>query len=301
MHEFVRVGYPNNKPDRYRFGCVPYVYDIGKYQVTNADWCAFLNAVGKERSFALKLYHKDMSSGILGGIDLIFPNRQPPTATPQPLAFACKPGWERKPVVYVRFTDACRYCNWLQTGDTEKGAYDFSGEYPKRICGAKFFLPTNDEWYKAAYFDGRRYWEYPTGDELPRMDQANFERGDELAKGPPFYFADVDEYADSPSPCGAVQMGGNAWEMLEQVWMDAHGRPQNQYRGGSFGYTETGLSRQNCDSAPYNGRCYVFGFRLAQCETGFVPLRRPFKYDIISAIIKCLSLAKKVGRKLLLR
>jgi formylglycine-generating enzyme required for sulfatase activity len=173
-----------------------------------------------------------------------------------------------------------RYCNWRQTGDTESGAYDLTARPPRRLVGARYFLPTDDEWYKAAYFDTRanRYWLYPTcSNDLPSQDAANYEKGEAFAKGPPYYLADVDDYADTPSPWGVVQMGGNAWEYLEDTWM-INGQLANKLRGGSFGYTETGLASTNTDAGKYDRRCYVFGARLAHSPDGWHPVKKPFKY-----------------------
>jgi len=292
----VTIADANNRPDQNGIGGVPYVYELAKCQLTNAEWCEFLNAVGYGKAIVLKLYHKDMTSGILGGIG-IEEGRESSSSSrkefadstvnlnlqPQP-SFTSKPGWERKPVVYIRYVDVCRYCNWLSSGDTERGSYDMTQEVPHRLPGATYFIPSNSEWYKAAYWRDGRYVNYPTGDELPTLDQANFERGDDLSVGPPYYFADVDDFADSATPDGVVQMGGNAWEMLEDVSRNGAGRLQCHYRGGSFGYTETGLSRQNCDTAPYNGRCYVFGVRIARKLDGWQPMAMPVRYRMLLLI-----------------
>ena len=259
---------------------------------------------------SLGLWHKDMGTGVLGGIDE---------------DFTVKPGWEKKPVVYVDYVSVCRYCNWLMTGDTEKGAYDLSVTPPRRLKGATYFLPTDDEWYKAAYYDCSivrlfglfdwkrgKYWKYPTrSDEIPTQDQANFERGDclsPLALTPQsnnqttkqsnnsyYYLADVDAYADSPSPCGALQMGGNAWEFLEDVKKvrgeGEQWRLVNTLRGGSFGYTETGLDKSNRDETPYGSRCYVFGARIARKLDGWQPRSVPLWFRVE-------LLARKVMRRL---
>ena len=73
----------------------------------------------------------------------------------------------------------------------------------------------------------------------------------------------------------------------------------NTYRGGSFGYTETGLSKFNCDTAPYNGRCYVFGARIARMESGWRPRRLPVQYDIMQKIYCSLRMCKRRMQKML--
>lgn len=144
-----------------------------------------------------------------------------------------------------------------------------------------------------------------------------------LAEGPPYYFADVDAYEDSPSPWGVIQMGGNAWEMLENVRGEGCEKKcegcekgegcekceggercercekrENTYRGGSFGYTETGLSKMNIDTSPYGSRCYVFGARIARITLGWRPQRLPFRYGIMQQVYCALRACKRWGRKM---
>ena len=322
---FVKVSGANNCPDRNGRGCVPYEYEIAKCAISNEDWCGFLNAVG-EKAVELGLWHKDMETGVLGGIVRSLTSGKDSAS---PLRFAVKPGWEKKPVTYVTYTGVMRYCNWLMTGDTEKGAYDLAATPPRRLEGAKYFLPTDDEWYKAAYYDcsivrlfglldwliGKGgYWKYPTrSNVIPLQDQANFERDDHFSplaltpqsnqpSKPPnfqtsfFYLADVDAYADSPSPCGAVQMGGNVWEFLEDCFQNPLG---NKLRGGSFGYTETGLSATNVDFGKYDKRCYVFGARICRMKDGWHPCAKPFRYVIIQRARRTFQRCKSCVKRLL--
>lgn len=268
--QWISIRDAGNPPDKTGRGCVPYVYEMARCQLSNADWCKFLNAVGEEGVSRYRLFHKDMQSGVLGGIE-------------REGGYLPKSGWERKPVVYVDYPSLLRYCNWLQTGNTEQGAYDLSSMPPRRLEGARFALPTADEWYKAAYWDSRkrRYFRYPTGkDDLPEQTEANYQRGDLLAVGPPFYYADVDSQNFSSTPSGVLQMGGNAWEFLEDVWKGYSLAPENTLRGGSFGYTETGLDKYNTDVCPYGGRTYVFGARIVHFPEGWRPARMPVRYAL---------------------
>lgn len=64
----------------------------------------------------------------------------------------------------MSYFDALRFVNWLHNGqgdgDTETGAYTLLGGTPTpsnelvgRNPGAQIFLPTDAEWYKAAFYD----------------------------------------------------------------------------------------------------------------------------------------------------
>ena len=84
------------------------------------------------------------------------------------------------PLYWVSWLDAARFCNWLQNGQptgsegtatTETGAYTLNGDMSatgteKRDPNAKYFIPSENEWYKAAYYESggtnAGYWAYPT-------------------------------------------------------------------------------------------------------------------------------------------
>src|SRR4051794_38052745 len=50
------------------FGAIGHDYKIGKYDVTNAQYAAFLNAVDPTGANTLALYNSNMASGNQGGI-----------------------------------------------------------------------------------------------------------------------------------------------------------------------------------------------------------------------------------------
>src|SRR5690606_22102773 len=101
--------------------------------------------------------------------------------------YTVKENFGNKPVNYVSYWDACRFCNWLHNGKptgaqdtttTEDGAYDLreitaiENNTVTRKPGARYFIPTQDEWHKAAYFQprqtGGRYFRMGTrSNELP--------------------------------------------------------------------------------------------------------------------------------------
>jgi len=64
------------------------------------------------------------------------------------------------PAYYVSWNEAVKYCNWLTSGNAYLGAYTHSGGSFTGIdrtgaistYGTVYVLPTEDEWYKAAYW-----------------------------------------------------------------------------------------------------------------------------------------------------
>ena len=182
--EMVTVGNPGNGNDpedgdindldaKQNFGAVAAAFQIGKYEVTNAQYAAFLNAVAAADPNGL--FDARMESNSRGGIDQF-------GASPN-FRYAVRAGMGDKPVIYVDFWDCCRFCNWMHNGmpsgdqddtTTEDGAYTLLSTNPTndtvdRNPGAKFHLPTEDQWYKAAYHqpaaaggDTDDYWLYPT-------------------------------------------------------------------------------------------------------------------------------------------
>ena len=78
-----------------------------------------------------------------------------------------------KPVNFVSWFDAARVSNWYQNGatsssSTETGAYTLGGGLvpPFVNANATFYIPTEEQWYKAAYYKGggtnAGYWDYAT-------------------------------------------------------------------------------------------------------------------------------------------
>jgi hypothetical protein len=76
------------------------------------------------------------------------------------------------PTNNVSWYEVAQFCNWLTSGDKSKGVYQFSGNNanPGNFLGINrisaqttygkiYAIPTEDEWYKAAYFkpDGSGY------------------------------------------------------------------------------------------------------------------------------------------------
>lgn len=215
--DFVTIGNANNAGDTragvnpYGCGAVGYNYRIGKYEVTNAQWNAFTAAAGAP-------------TGNNNGYNLpaYFTGAQQPTND-------------------VSWYEAIQFCNYLTSGDKSKGAYLFSGNNTnpgyfsgvdrtaaQTTYGAIYVLPTEDEWYKAAYHknDGvtGNYWVYPTeSNDVPSNDLINPDPGNNAnfylqgyTIGAPDYLTNVGEFENSASAYGTFDQGGNVWELTER-------------------------------------------------------------------------------------
>jgi formylglycine-generating enzyme required for sulfatase activity len=201
--ETVIIGHPANPSDQLStfnnqdnllFGSVPYAYRIGKYEVTNDQYVEFLNKVAA--SDPHQLYNILMDGGAWGGISR--------SGVSGAFSYAVRPNMGDKPVNFVSFWDAARFVNWLHNGQptsaenglaTEYGAYNLGdvtnpgNESVRRSAGARWFLPTENEWYKAAYFDPRdeaqggptgndHYWNFATRNDVPPIPAKAATNGD---------------------------------------------------------------------------------------------------------------------------
>ena len=234
----VPVGNPGNEADGTTFGAVAYAYRIGKYEVTNAQYCEFLNAVARTDTCGL---YKAGMAGEYGGITR--------SGASGKYTYAVKDGMGSKPVGSVSWYDALRYANWLTNGRgkgaTETGSYTFTRQggrwkvtMPDHAALAarkvtQWVLASENEWYKAAYYDpgkpgGAGYWVYATkSDKAPascyppgKAPAANYNIS---------VVTDVGAYRDSASAYGTFDQNGNMWE-----WNETQGGGKCGVRGGSF-------------------------------------------------------------------
>ncbi|EIP98127.1 PEP-CTERM putative exosortase interaction domain-containing protein [Opitutaceae bacterium TAV1] len=282
----VTVGNINNAPDSSGYGAVSYEYQIGKYEVTNTQYAAFLNAVSSGAN-PLSLYNSNMSSNAYGGI------------TYAGGSYTVKAGYENKPVNYVSFYDAMRFTNWLTTGNTETGVYNLLGGTATpsngtsvtrtldQIPGTLWAIASEDEWYKAAYYKGggtdAGYWLYPTqSDTLPTQSEANYYNGGYANANGPLgngdRISDVGSYGLVTGAYGTFDQAGNMYEWNDTI-ISGNARV---VRGGSFGPgTDVASSaRYNSDPALeyYNG-----GFRVVALSS-LAPVPEPATYAALAGL-----------------
>jgi len=243
-------------------GAVNYGYDIGTYEVTNAQYVEFLNA--KAKSDPLGLYDTSMLGVInRGGVSGSY-------------TYEAASGWENRPVSSVTWYDAVRFANWMNNGQggasTETGSYTLVGgtatpsnaSSVARTIGATIVLPSENEWYKAAYYDASSssYFDYPAGSDTPTTcasptstpNTANCFR----FTPPALRALNVGSYPGSPSPYGTFDQGGNASEWNETAYFGWRG-----IRGGSSGDQPLVLGAAHSESTPADHAAGYIGFRLA--------------------------------------
>jgi formylglycine-generating enzyme required for sulfatase activity len=223
------VGNPNNLADETGYGSVPYTYRIGTYEVTNEEYCEFLNAV--ESSSRYGLYRWQMKKKASGGIER--------GGDETNYTYSVKAGMARKPAVLMNWYETLRFCNWLSNGkgggSVDTGPYTFTNDFgivtikmPDHAALAagkktRWVLASENEWYKSAYYDpgkpgGAGYWPYPVkGASVPKAN---------LGSEAPSM---VGRFRQSPSAYGTFDQGGNVWE-----WNETRQSGNCGVRGGSF-------------------------------------------------------------------
>jgi formylglycine-generating enzyme required for sulfatase activity len=318
--DWVTVGDPGNAADTTGFGAVSGEFQIGKYEVTIQQYTDFLNAVAKSDPYSL--WSPGMTTGTTtAGISRAGSSGSytysvigPAGATP---AGANSPG--NRPISFVTWFDAARFTNWMNNGQlsgtagaasAETGAYALNGVTTGTAIapnpGAQYYLPTADQWYKAAYYKGggtnAGYWAYPTqSDTAPGnvigsgTNQANYlvDIGDNngilsVTQLPYFngytptqnYLTNVGAFTNSPGPYGTFDMAGNVMEWIDYT---VNGGTTVGVRGGNWVdpsiYLESDFPGAMNPSYDEEG---LIGFRLA---TAVVP--EPSTYAMALAGLAC--------------
>lgn len=331
----VVVGDPVNPADPLNSGSIPgigsvrYEYRIGKYEVTNSQYAFFLNAVAASDPYGL--YNTAMDSS---GLGVYADGGITRSGSPGTYTYAVKPGYANMPVVHVSFWDAARFANWLGTGTTEGrtapaspllpgAAYDtnfvVSPAYAAgdRLDEAAVFLPSENEWYKAAYYHpqsaggpGDNYWLYATRSDtqptsrtpaaFPNSVNHYFDDGVAnginggyaVTQGTTFdstqnYLTDVGAYGpDSESFVGTADQNGNVAE-----WSDsAFPADRRVLRGGTFLDDESILRSE----FPSSGNILVEGFAVGFRVASLAPIPEPGTY---AALAGALALAVVLLRR----
>ncbi|MHC4562529.1 MAG: SUMF1/EgtB/PvdO family nonheme iron enzyme [Planctomycetota bacterium] len=262
------------------FGSVNYAYSIGKFEVTAGQYCEFLNAVATTDTYGLySTLMWERNSGCK--IQRI--------GAPESYVYSVGPDWADRPVNYMSWWNAARFCNWLTNGmptgaqdlsTTEDGSYFLNGltsavgldsitrKLPSE--GGQYYLPTDDEWYKAAYYNpsADAYYDYPGADSTPNNDLIDPDPGNnanyvnssdgDYVLGYPLYRTEVGEFENSASEYGTFDQAGNLHEWTEAI-VEAGRRG---VRGGSYNEQESRLHAAHIETGFLPHGYDITGFRI---------------------------------------
>lgn len=219
MMDFVEIGNTGNSNDDTGYGAVDYVYSIGKYEVSQNQWDT--------------VQAHDSGIGSAG----VWSGNQPASTTQ----------------AFEAWNNAARFANWLTTGDANLGYYSDGTSYDSSPShglshkqyadanGTAYFVPTENEWYKAAYHqndgDTGNYFNWSTGSDTKPTDVISGTIvGTAVFNGSnvtPTVPADVDQ-SGGLSPYGTMGQGGNVFEFNEGDWEIGDAGSVNRGRRGGY-------------------------------------------------------------------
>lgn len=195
---------------------------------------------------------------------------------------------ENQPAAEMSWYEAAAFVNWLNTSRGHQKAYDLSfdgtwnlalwnsaeawqldGENLYRHRDAYYFLPSEHEWYKAAYHHNEggtsNYWDYPTGsNEVPVAVASGTQEGTAVFRS----------ITDQPAAVGASGglssygtrgQGGNVWEWQESAFDGTNDDPTEDrvVRGGNWDFYEFTLHASTRVYGPPTITDRVLGLRVA--------------------------------------
>lgn len=312
--ETVTVGDAGNASDVTGFGAVPYEFLIGKYEVTISQYTTFLNAVAavEPAEYLVSLWNPLMATDLnVAGVSRIGSG-----TLGDPYSYQVV-GSGNRPIAYVSWFDAARFANWVNNGatdgsSTEEGAYYLngktSGDAVSRSADATWWIPTENEWYKAAYYKGGTtdagYWSYPTQSDIApsneiggAANQANYapDGSYSVTQSSSYsplqnYLTDVGVYSGSSSSYGTFDQGGNLYE-----WNDLDGSEglERGLRGGDWSYDERGprsTGRSSVDTPDGGGN--IIGFRVAA-----VPEPSTYALLVIGAAVCAFAIKRRSQKR----
>ena len=284
--DFVTIGDPGNDPDTTGdpnpAGAVAYEYRIGKYEIPE-------DAINKANA----------QSALDGN----------------PLGITIDARGPNKPATRASWFEAARFVNWLNTSTGSSPAYKFdtngdfqlwepgdAGYNPAnkfRNTQARYFLPSADEWYKAAFFDpvSDTFFDFPNGSNTAPLPVASGTDPNTAVYDQPFAQGPADVMlAGGLGPFGTVGQAGNVWE-IEETQMDLVNDDALGYRSvrGDTWFGAQGGNHSTLSSSFRNGLLGPgmpfgdIGFRVAGKEI-------PEPTTIYLASMGVILLAGRMGR-----
>ena len=255
--DFVTIGNPNNVADTTGgpnpAGSVAYAYNLGKYEVSRG----MIDKANAAGSLGITMW--DMTSFGGNGIN--------------------------RPATEISWSEAARFVNYLNTSSGSTAAYKFDGSGNFQLWSsseagynsinqfrnslAKFFLPSTDEWYKAAYGSPNGSWyNYPTGSDNAPTAVAGGTAANTAVYNGQTGPADINN-AGGLSPYGTMGQGGNVVELTESAFdgINDLATDLRELRGGSWFFSAADMNSLDRESylAISSTSLYIGlqGFRVA--------------------------------------
>jgi len=251
--DFVPISKATNPSTGYGF--VANDYRMGTYEITNDQWTKFKSAYGAVTGTPADAYDQGPS---FTGTDV--------------------------PTNHVSWYEAAQFVNYLNTITNNPVAYKFTGTHGTsdyalstwsaaetdngtnlyRHKDAKYYLPTEDEWVKAAYWNGTMLQTYanilPSDLVSGSPDPTKWNYDPSLGNEPWAVGSGSEELN------GTRDMMGNVWEWMESTYSDtSYGTSSGRdLRGGAY-YSDVGhlaSSSARGQHQPNYEDDYV-GFRVA--------------------------------------
>ena len=251
--DFVNVGNAGNAADDTGYGEVSYDYRVSTYEISQ-------DAIDKATASGLS----NVTAGAWTG---------------------------NQPAAQISWYEAAAFVNWMNITSGYQAAYNLSfnnfdntwnmtlwssadawtlgGTNLYRHKDALYFLPSENEWYKAAYYNpvGSNYFLYPTASSsVPTAVTNGTSAGSAVYDHPIAQGPAVVDSAGGLSPYGTMGQGGNVWEWNESAFdgTNSSSSEDRAIRGGVWLSSEFFLrSSIRDDYAPTNEDNFSVGFRVA--------------------------------------
>jgi formylglycine-generating enzyme required for sulfatase activity len=247
--DFVQISNTNNAANTNGYGAVPYEYRMGVYEISQAN------------------ITKATASG---------------------LANVTAGAWTGdQPAANITWYEAAAFVNWMNTSKGLQAAYNLSwsgsawsmslwsstdawtlgGTNLFRHKEAYYFLPSENEWYKAAYYNpaGTNYSLYPT---------ASSTAPTAVASGTDANTAVYNSVASSPAAVtnagglsfyGTMGQGGNVAEFTESAFDGNNSSPTESraFRGGRYNAIASDMANTSRGQIAPNLQINTYGFHVA--------------------------------------
>ena len=237
-------------------------FKISAYETTIAQYADFLNNSYAGKQGLYGVYNPNIGSRFStipsGGAGVGITQ----TGSAGNFNYSVVSGFANKPVNNITWFTAARFVNWYANGEsgsataTETGSYTLvggqtSGNIAARNANAKVFLPSADEWTKAAFYDPKTqsYSTWPTQSNtrptatLPTANEqitaANTANYNPQTVGVTTKMTNVGTYVNTTSTYGLFDMTGNVNEMTDTA--QSGDATKFQALGGSWASTASTL------------------------------------------------------------